>query len=83
MQRHCRILPENNSLKRLISGQDGWWMISDLKFDDKSIYDVPRVATSLLLEIIVIFVNFRTKKEETKHFGCAILPKNGYACVPP
>ncbi len=51
------------------------WIFSDLKFDDKSIYDGPVVSTSLLFEIIVIFVNFRTKKEETKNFGRTIVPK--------
>ena len=51
------------------------WIFSDLKFDETSIYDGPVVSTSLLFEIIAIFVNFRTKKEETKNFGRTIVPK--------
>ena len=59
------------------------WMFSDLKFDEQSIYDGPRISTSLLFEVIVIFVNFRTKKEETKHFDLAVLPKMDIPRVPP
>ena len=50
-------------------------MLSDLKFDEKSIYDDSIVSPSLLFEIIVIFVNFRTKNEKTKHFGRTIVLK--------